>query len=1166
MRLLPYVLYGMMLVPLLSCSNKKDVAGDPLFTLLTESQTNISFYNLIQDSDSLNILNYEYLYNGGGIAAIDINNDGLKDLYFSGNQVSNALYLNEGDFSFKDISQSSGTMLPGTWCTGISVIDINRDGFDDLYVCVGGPGNKSVYPNKLLINNGDLTFSEMAMEYGLADANESMQAQFFDYDRDGDLDMYLLTGGGFERSAITTRPILDKGQNRNTDHLYQNNFSEALGHPVFTDVSQQAGIQIEGFGLGVSVIDVNNDGWSDVFVSNDYMSRDLLYVNNKDGSFTDQSLTYFRHTSHFSMGNDIGDINNDGYFDIISVDMLPEDPVRKKMMFGPNQYDRFYMAVNRNYGYQYMRNMLHLNRPGGGFSEIGQLAGIHSTDWTWGPLLADFDNDGFQDLFVTNGFGKDVTDLDFIKFRKAASSPFSQGGDIEKLFMDSLRNRPSITLPNYMYQNGGNLKFDDKTTAWGFDQPSISNGVAYGDLDNDGDLDLVINNLDRKAFVYENRVTELDSMGSNYIRVLLSGNEENPDGYGAIIKVYGQQGIQSRTMNPSRGFLSSVEQAIHFGLGAFTADSLQVIWPDGMTSWMYNLPVNAELKIDQTSSQEERRSSTSQPGIFTATNEFDKVHKESDFNDFRTQPLLLNGFSRLGPGIAVADVNGDQLEDVFIGGAYGQNATLYTQTAKGAFIANEFLTESFEDLGALFVDVDSDGDEDLYVVSGGSERYNNHENYQDRLYLNDGTGQFTLDQEALPEMLTSTSVVVAADFDIDGDLDLFVGGRVIPGRYPETPKSYLLRNDGGRYEDITDEVSPRLANIGMVTSAVWTDFNNDSQPDLVLVGEAMRISLFKNEAGMLSEITDQTDLAESYGMWNSITAADLDNDGDMDLIAGNIGENIPYDISAERPLEVFYSDFDGNGAVDPIFTAFEKGTSSPVASLDQLTQQLPGLKKYILHYRDYARADKKEILKLLGNNYQQKACNVIASSWVENLGNDTFKRHDLPIQAQFAPVNGIAVEDVDSDGLLDLMLVGNSYNIEVVNGRYDASIGTILLNRGDHFISADAGETNFLVEGDSRGIVRIETSGGESILVIARNNESPQAFRIDAFSGVRKVKPTAAETSAILYLKDGSSRKVEFARGSGYLSQGSRQMVVSPQMERIELFGINGKLIREITL
>ncbi len=1077
---------------------------DTLFQLLDASQTGIDFQNTITPSDSLNLLDFEYLYNGGGVGVGDFDNDGLPDLVFTGNMVESRIYLNKsskgaGQLRFEDITAKCGFDTKGKWCTGVSIVDINADGFDDIYISVGGPGKKSVYPNLLFVNKGNAVFEEKAAEYNLADPNESNQAVFFDYDRDGDLDLYLLNGGGFEKSPVTIRPILKNGTGRNTDKLYQNNFDTTLGHPVFTDVSAQAGIGVEGFGLGVAVLDANQDGWPDVYVCNDYLSKDLLYLNQQNGKFTEAAAEYFGHTSHFSMGCDAGDVNNDGHPDLITLDMLPEDHFSRMTMYGPHLRDKFQQAVQYGYGHQYMRNMLQLGNNANTFSEIGQMAGIDQTDWSWCPLMADFDNDGWQDLFITNGYGKDITDLDFVKFRQDAISQFSNPEEVRKRLIQSLEDVPAIVAPNFIYQNKGELRFEKMTEQWGLTQPSISNGAAYADLDLDGDLEIITNNIDQKAFIYKNTLRERDSTSAHFLTIKLIGNKENKAGIGAMVSVHTGHEKQFRQQQVVRGFQSSVTDVLHFGLGAHsTIDSVVVIWPDGKRTIQQGVITDQTLTIGQNTALPYHFTKKETATLLRSNNPINYEQKEGvPADDFTKQPLLLHGFTNLGPCMSTGDMNGDGLDDLFIGGSYGSPASLFLQVKNGGFIAKQIPTEDYEDLGSLLFDADQDGDLDLYITSGGSERYDGHKNYQDRLYLNDSKGNFTLNTAALPEMLTSTATVTAADFDQDGDLDLFVGGRVTPGKFPVAPRSYLLRNEQGTFTDVTGQICPMLKNIGMVTAAIWTDFNKDGWQDLLLVGELMPITFLKNENGTFNP-QSAIQIPQSNGFWNSIAEGDFDNDGDIDYVLGNLGENTPFRSSAEHPLQLHYADFDKNGKVDPIFSVFEEGKYYPFASLDVLAQQMPVLKKKYLKYAAFAKATTDDLLQVLdASQMQTLTCEVQSSSILENLGNGKFTLKPLPRMAQIAPVKGILVEDLNADGLLDLLLVGNEYNTEVVSGRYDASHGTVLLNEGNMSFKPLAAEASgFHVSGDARSIVKLVIGNGEKLILVAKNSGKLESFAI----------------------------------------------------------------------
>lgn len=1153
-----------LLVLILSCSKSSD--KNTLFQLLPSKKTGVDFINRITTSDSVNLLTYEYLYNGGGVGVGHFNKDSLPDLIFTSNMEESKMYLNKGDLQFEDITHKSNINTANKWCTGVSVIDINGDGLDDIYISVGGMGNKDGFPNLLYINQGDATFVESAKEYGLDDKGESIQSIFFDYDRDGDLDMYLLTGGGFENSAIMVRPMVTNGTYRNTDRLYRNDFNGALGHPVYTNVSREAGINFEGFGLGVSVIDANNDTWPDIYVSNDYLSRDLLYVNNKDGSFSEEGLTYFGHTSHFSMGNDVADINNDGLMDVITLDMLPEQHKRRKLMSGSHSYDMFQMAKKFGYGHQYMRNMVHYNNGNGTFSEIGQLMGIDRTDWSWAPLITDFNNDGNNDIFITNGYGKDITDLDFVKFRQSGAKTFSDPEEIRKSVLDCLVVRPTIEMSNYIFENKGQLNFQKKANDWGLHQKSISNGACYADLDLDGDLELVVNNIDQPAFIYKNNTRELDE-NSNYLYISLVGNNLNLQAIGAKVSLYHDGKSQTKVLQPSRGFQSSVERDLHFGLGSTSQiDSIEVIWPDGKITWQTDTSVNRRIQINYDEAKlspiTEREKKTP---IFKIDSIIDFVHSERVFSDFNIQTMLNHGFSNQGPGLAVGDINADGLQDIFVGGSYGFNSNIFVQLKSGGFEKKEIPdSQLYEDLGALIFDADGDGLQDLYVVSGGSERYKGHHAYQDRLYLNDPNNAGTFVQGVLPIINESTSTIAGGDFDSDGDIDLFIGGRVVPGHYPKAPTSYLLENRNGQFVDVTQEVAPSIKNIGMVSSAVWTDFDDDSHLDLVLVGEFMPITIFKGDGIKLKNITGQTSLAETNGLWNSIVAEDFDNDGDIDFVVGNIGLNSALKGTTEHPLRLDYADFDENGFVDPIFSEYEEGEYYPLTSLDELTKQLPQLKKHILHYRSFAKSTTKDIMDFLGSQgHSTLESKMMQSSLIQNKGDKGFSVIPLPIEAQFAPVYGILAEDLNFDGLLDFILVGNSYNTEVVYGRYDASIGTVLLNKGGtSFEVVDPTLSGFKALGDSKSMVRLDSYNGQSLVLVGKNNGSLDNFIIADSEKQKKFDFQNGESTAEVFLNNGKKRKEENLMGAGYLSQTSNSIVVTREVDSIKFFDVTRKLVR----
>ncbi|HEU5147151.1 MAG TPA: VCBS repeat-containing protein, partial [Chryseosolibacter sp.] len=1095
-----------------ACENQVEEKADTLFVLLPSDSSGVDFINQITPSDQVNILTYEYMYNGGGIGVGDFNNDGYQDLVLAGSQVPAKLYINKGKsakrgFSFEDKTATSGIGPHENWAFGVSVVDINQDGLQDIYFSMGGPGNKNRFPNLLFVNmgvddSGNPRFEEKALDYGLADTGHSIHALFFDYDRDGDLDMYQLTGGGFERSPNNPFPIVKDGTARNTDRLYRNDFNEQAGHPMFTDVSKEAGVLHEGYGLGISFADFNEDRWPDLYITNDYLTNDQLYINNRDGTFTESVSDYFQHTSHFAMGNDIGDINNDGLMDVVVVDMLPDDHYRRKLMFGATQYNKFNYAVNHGYTHQYMRNTLQLNNGNGSYSEIGQLSGIYKTDWSWAVLFADLNNDQFQDIFITNGFGKDVTDLDFVKFRSNMTSEIKNESRRRQILLDSLASRPGIEVSNYAYQNMGNLFFKNVSANWGFQSPAYSNGAAYADFDHDGDLDLVVSNLDQTASVYRNTLREKHPSTSNYLRVKLKGIPLNQSAWGSKVEIRHDGMIQSKYKTTVHGFQSSMEDILHFGLDStMVVDTLIVHWPDGKTSMQTNVKANQVLQVDYNSgSFFESEEDKSRPTVFQEIdNRITHQHIENDFIDFNHEPLLPHKLSREGPGMAVGDVNGDGREDLFVGGALLQAGKIFLQRSGGSFEGRDLGAQELEteDMGALFFDADNDDDLDLYVVSGGNEYEAHHRHYQDRIYFNDGKGIFTKKSDALPDTDASGSCVVAADYDHDGDLDLFVGGRVLPGSYPKAPRSYLLNNNGkGKFLDVTAGVAPGLEQPGMITSALWTDFDNDGWKDLVVVGEYMPISFFRNVEGQKIVQHDDSGLTGSEGWWKSVTAGDFDNDGDMDYLAGNFGLNSHYSANAKEPINVTFKDFDNNGALEAITSYYEDGINYPTASMDVLTNQLPLLKRKILFHRTYANTSTDRLLEIAGaQGVGVLECRTLESAYVENIGGGKFQIRSLPLQMQFAPVYGMLAEDVNFDGNLDFIAVGNSYAPDVVSGRCDAFIGQVMVGDGHgSFKPMPITHSGFFVQGDAKSLVQVST-GSDLLTLVAQNDDAVKTFQ-----------------------------------------------------------------------
>ncbi|MEQ5789823.1 VCBS repeat-containing protein [Muricauda sp. NFXS6] len=1115
-----------------------------MFKAKTAEETGVNFSNGLILSDELSVLEFEYMYNGAGVAVADFDLDGLQDIYFTANMSSNKLYRNLGDWKFEDITVKSNTGTQN-WSNGVAIVDINQDSYPDIYVSCGGPRSykKDARRNLLFINNTGsgqgLTFTESAAEWGLDYDGYSTQAAFFDYDLDGDLDMYLLNNALVDFNRNTARPIDESGKVPSVDKLFKNN-----GDNTFTDVSKEANILIEGFGLGVEVCDLNRDGWPDIYVSNDFLTNDILYVNQKDGSFKNELDSYFKHLTFNGMGNDISDINNDGFMDVIVLDMLPEDNKRWKLTMVGNKYDEFQTSLSYGYEPQYIRNTLQLNNGNGSFSEMGQLMGISATEWSWSPLLADFDQDGLRDLYITNGYRQDITNLDFMVYGNRILTMGTEEAN-RKARLKELNKLPGIKIKNYFYKNTGELGFENITNKAGFDKPTYSNGSAYADFDNDGDLDLVINNIDDPAGLYENQSNKNQS--SNYIKFKFKGKDKNIEGLGSQIEIRYQGKKQVGYHTPYRGYLSSVESGLHFGLGNVDViDTIIVTWPDGKKELLKNLPANNELTLDHKNATEGFKIKKDEDNVSPLFYPKDStvvefVHKEDDFVDYKIQPLLPHMHSRNGPGLSVGDVNGDDLEDFFIGGAAGQPGALMVQRKNGKFTKMDFQDPDYEDMGSLFFDADNDGDEDMYVVSGGSSFGKNSEFYEDRIYQNDGSGDFSK-KNALPDNRFSGSVVAAADYDRDGFMDLFVGGRVRPGEYPLTPRSMLLKNKSkaGQIEFVEDNSNPDLKELGMVTAALWTDFDNDDWIDLIIVGEFMPIRIFKNNNGSLKEISAGQELDSSYGWWNSISAGDFDSDGDVDYILGNFGLNNRFEVSKDEPLRIYAKDFDKNGQIDPVMSCYINGENYVAHSRNDLIKQINAMRGRFRTYTDYAEATFEEtfLKEELEDAFIVKSENF-ASSYLENKGDGKFKLSALPKMSQIAPMYGTMVGDYNQDGNLDVLAVGNFYSSEVFSGQYDASIGWLLIGDGKgNFTNIESKQSGFYIKGDAKALVNIKNGNKE--LIIASINDGPLSF-LD-YEGPKNgtYTPKQNEIAALVTYDDGSLQRFEFSRSSGYLSQPSR--------------------------
>lgn len=1156
-------------VVLLVAGCAKDEPASELFELLPSSHTGIDFRNEVVESVELNIVTFEMIYNGAGVVAADFNNDGLQDLFFASNMGKSRLYINQGDYTFRDITETSGIDTEGKWANGVTVTDINGDGFPDLYISFGGPyAEPRRRANELYINNGDLTFTERAEEYALADTGFSTQSVFFDYNKDGYPDLFVLTNGQGETPPNVIRPKQINGEHITTDRLYRNN-----GDGTFTNVSAEAGILIEGYGLGVNVLDINGDGWPDIHAANDFLPNDVLYLNNGDGTFTDRAADYFPLQSYSSMGTDFGDINNDGLMDLIVVDMLPENDALTKRMNTTMGYERSASELAAGYTPQVKRNVLQLNRgslPGKDplFSDIALLAGVAATDWSWSALFADFDNDGYQDLTVTNGIPRNPADADFSdhKMNLLRVSGFNRQ-TMETLFQD-LQDLEGSYLPNKIFRNNGDLTFTDKSESWGFRTPTYSTGAVYVDLNNNGLLDLVINNTFEPASVYRNIA---GASGNSYLSIKLTGNKQNSLGIGATITIYAGGGTYHQYNSVARGYLSAMAAPLHFGMGEHThADSVVVIWPDDTVQTIENVAVNQRIEVVQQNAagkkvnwdRKEDSSALAEP-LFREVSEEKGVmftHQEEDFIDFRIQPLLPHKFSKLGPGIAVGDVNRDGLDDFFVGGGFGQPAELFIQNPDGTFTSNPLEHgESYEkDMGALFLDINGDGFIDLYVGSGGSEFRAGSEYYRDRVYFGDGEGVFTLQSGILPDIRTSTSVVIATDFDRDGSKELFIGSRVLPNQYPLAPESYILKYREGAFTDITDQVAPGLRKIGMVTSAIWTDFNNDSWPDLMVVGEWMPLTVFENRQGVLHNVTRELGLAETTGWWNSIVAGDFNRDGYMDYVAGNLGLNTLLQNRTEGPVQIHYGDFNQDGLIDPVISRIINGVRKPVHLKDDLLLQMPVLSRRFTSYKEYGSAALTDLLSTEHlNSGQTYSSDTFQTSLVMNMAGERMEVSPLPVEAQFAPVFGMLSGDYDGDGIPDLLVTGNSYSTEMFTGWYDASKGLYLKGDGaGGFTPVRLTASGFHVLGDAKSLTELRGADNKKLILSARNDDTLLLFESSLF--YHNIDLKNQEESVLITWQNGETEKREFYDGGGYLSQKGRTLSLIGPVENVLIFDGSG--------
>jgi hypothetical protein len=1083
-----------------------------VFKPVPPTESGISFANVLKESPNLNIIAYEYFYNGGGVGLADFNNDGLVDIYFTANMQPAKLYLNKGNLQFDDITAKAGVGGKKGWKTGVSIADVNGDDLLDIYVCYSGPLNPEQRTNELYINNGPsaggVTFSEKAGTMGIADSGYTTQSVFFDYDRDNDLDLFVMNHNNknlrnFDASFVKKMIDPDAG-----DRLYRND------NNVFRDVTIDAGIISNplGYGLGISVSDINNDGWPDLYVTNDYVEEDYLYINNRDGTFSESLKDMFGHLSNFSMGCDIADINNDGWTDVFTLDMLPEDNRRQKLLYMPDNYELYNNQLKNGFYHQLMRNMLQLNNGNGTFSEIGQLSGVYCTDWSWGTLLMDFNNDGYKDIFITNGYGRDMTNRDFVKFYANERLKYIRGETSDNMFR-MLQGIPVTPVHDYLYLNNGSLEgvtgqshsrgglqFSDFSLQAGFDKQTLSNGVATADLDNDGDLDLVINHLNAPAEICRNMLVE-NSNGGNWVQLSLKGNTPNTYALGASVRIFTPDGSVHLENYPVHGYQSSMHVPLHSGLPSSQIDSAVIRWPDGKIETVRNVKANTNntIRYNAASSQASRSETAFKKSIdrifSVSTTSFPYWHVSPVTNDFKAQPLMPTMISNNGPRTAKADINRDGLEDIFVCGAEGQAGQLFLQITNGNFVATpqpDIAQDSLcEDIDAAFFDADNDGDEDLYVVSGGYNFNDGDKKLQDRLYVNTN-GKFAKSNQSLPEEVLSGSCIRVADIDNDNDLDIFVGSRVVPGRYPESPKSLLLINNGkGEFTHASQALSTGLDSLGMVTDAAWIDVDGDGRKDLLVCGEWMKLHVLLNRNGTFSDLSDKYFPDGLTGWWNRLQLDDMDGDGDIDLIAGNWGLNSPIKVSKSEPAVIFYSDFDNNGSVDPLICHYIQGKSYPMASRDEMTDQIVSLRQRFPTYDSYANTTIEDILTPEQlKSAKQLSTNYFETTYFEN-NKGVFEARKLPLEANFFPVFAITTGDFDRDGKQDMILAGNTDHARIKIGKIDAGYGALL--RGDgkgNFEYVPQLKSGLSVRGCTRDIIKVKGKNGDSVF-FAVNNEAP---------------------------------------------------------------------------
>ncbi len=1172
------------IVLLTSCDSRSS-----LFQQIDSSHSGIHFNNRIIENDSINPLDIVNVYNGGGVGIGDFNNDNLPDIYFTGNLVSNRLYLNRGDFKFEDITDKAGVSGLGRWGRGVSVIDINNDGLDDIYVCNTIYADSLRRRNLLYINTGTDKdgiphFIDSAQNYGLDIHVQSTMGNFFDYDNDGDIDMFLTVNeatSGYYPSKFGSYNNKKLASSRG--RLFQNVWDSLAGHSVFRDVSDKAGITQEGYSHGAVVVDINRDGWKDIYITNDFLSANILYINNQDGTFSDQSKTYFKHTSYNAMGQDVIDINNDGLADVVELDMSPEDNYRKKMMLNANNTTTYRNFDLYGYQHQYVRNTLQLNqgvRIGANdsigvpvFSETGFMSGISQTDWSWAPLVLDFDNDGFRDIIITNGYPKDVTDHDFIAYRGDAYGKVSEQKIIEQI--------PEVKLHNYAYRNNGDLTFSNVTSEWGLSIPTFSNGTAFADLNNDGAMDLVINNINDEALIYKNISPKNRNTGNHYLQIKFKGDSKNIAGLGAWVEIYYDKGKHQVYENtPYRGYLSTMQPIAHFGTGdSQVLDSIVIKWPNGKKQTLNEVKTDQTLTVNISDAKEPyswKLFQITEASLFreiTRDANITGKHKDFEHIDFNIQTTLPHKLSEYCPALAVGDIDGNGLDDIIMGGNSGVHAQLFLQQKNGSFLQKGLLDINddsiieYKDGGILLFDANGDGKLDLYITGAGYKHKANSANYQDRLYINNGKGSFTLATNALPLNHTSKLCVRAMDINGDDKLDLFVSGRVDPWNYPKPVSSFIFRNDSDKdqvkFTDVTDEVAPDLKNIGMVSDALFTDFDGDDQTDLLLAGEWMPLTFLKNSNGKFKNVTASSGIGDKAGWWTSIVAGDFRHTGRMDYIVGNIGLNTFYQASDQYPVYITASDFDNNGGFESFLSLFlkdQKGVMKefPANGRDDVIERQPAMKKQFNNYKSFAVSTMEDIFPPAKREgaIRLKAT-MLQSCYIRNDGEGKFTMIPLPKEAQISTLNGMLADDFDEDGNLDVLINGNDFGTEVSIGRYDALNGLLLKGNGDgSFSPLSILQSGIYIPGDGKALVKLSGGSGSYLVAASQNKDVLKLFELK-----RKVKILTLGSSdvyALIKYKNGKTEKKEFYYGSSFLSQSARFVNINGNVSGIVIHDSKG--------